>query len=51
MYVVIIGNQTRVVGPFPSYTEAQAYIDSVVAYDQRWNGYSTSIARLDKPAK
>lgn len=56
MYVVVLGNLARVVGPFADYRAAAAYADRFDimsdAYDPgRWRDYSVQIVALDKPPK
>ena len=51
MYVVVVGNLARIVGPFPDRASARAYADrfdiTAEAYDPgRWEGYSVTIVAL-----
>jgi hypothetical protein len=48
-HVVVIGNMARIVGPFPSFTEAQTYVEAVVKQQHVWDGYSTQIVEITAP--
>lgn len=47
-YVVIVGNMSRIVGPFPTKVEANLHVEHLATLP-RWSGYSFTVARLDAP--
>lgn len=54
MYVIVIGNLVRVIGPFATKAEADAYADRFDIMSEnynpgRWGNYSVSVVPLTKP--
>ncbi len=54
MYVIVLGNLAKMIGPFATNDEAAAYAERFDmfsdAYDPgRWKDYTVQIIRVDRP--
>lgn len=48
-YIVEIGNGYKLVGPFDTKAEADAYVEEH-QFSKRWSGFSFNVHRLETPA-